>query len=78
MTGPRCYLIPELLERLQISRSEFERKRGTGQMPYIEELLPRIGRRPRYRADLVDAFLAGERRPLLPARATIRKFKRSA
>ena len=62
MTGARCYLIPELLEKLQISRRQFEMKRA--QLPFIEELLPRIDHRPRYRADLVDAYLAGERRPL--------------
>jgi hypothetical protein len=78
MTGPRCYLIPELLERLQISRRQFEIKRASGEMPYIEELLPRIGRRPRYRADLVDAFLAGERRPLAWAVATRGRGRRSA
>ena len=78
MTGPRCYLIPELLERLQMSRRQFEMKRASGEMPFIEELLPRIGRRPRYRADLVDAFLAGERRPLAIAVLRARHGRRSA
>lgn len=76
MTGPRCYLIPELLERLQLSRRQFEMRRG--EMPFIEELLPRIGRRPRYRADLVDAYLAGERRPLAMAVLCSRHGRRSA
>ena len=77
MSGPRCYLIPELLERLQISRRQFEKNRAAGLLPFLEELQPRIGR-PRYRADLVDAYFAGTfRRPMLAAR--VRTFrKRSA
>lgn len=77
MSGPRCYLIPELLERLQISRRQFEKNRAAGRLPFLEELQPRIGR-PRYRADLVDAYFAGTfRRPMLAAR--VRTFrKRSA
>lgn len=73
----RCYRIPELLEKLQISRRHFEEQRAAGRLPFLEELHPRIGRRPRYRADLIDAYLAGTyRRPLLAAR--VRKFRRSA
>ena len=56
----RCYLIPEILEKLQISKRTFTRQRKAGALPFLEELRPRIGRRPRYRADLVDRYLAGE------------------
>jgi len=64
MTGPRCYLIPELLEKLQVSRRHFEEQRARGALPFLEELMPRIGRRPRYRADPVDRYLSGTFRPL--------------
>ena len=77
MTGPRCYLIPQLLAMLQISRRRFEEQRAAGKLPFLEELQPRIGR-PRYRADLVDAFLAGERRPLAMAVLRGRHGRRSA
>lgn len=60
MSETRCYLIPELLERLQMSKQTFGRHRKAGKLPFLEELRPRIGRRPRYRADLVDRYLAGE------------------
>jgi hypothetical protein len=60
MSEPRCYLIPELLERLHMSKQTFVRQRKAGALPFLEELRPRIGRRPRYRADLVDRYLAGE------------------
>jgi len=62
----RCYLIPQLLEMLQISRRRFEEQRAAGKLPFLEELQPRMGR-PRYRADLVDRYLAGEYRPPLRA-----------
>lgn len=56
----RGYRIPELLRLLNIeNRRTFERQRAAGALPYLEEILPRVGRRPLYRADLVDAYLAG-------------------
>jgi hypothetical protein len=68
MSAARCYQIPQLLEMLQISRRRFEELRAAGKLPFLEELQPRIGR-PRYRADLVDAYFAGTfRRPMLAAR----------
>ena len=60
MSDVRCYLIPDLLVRLQMSLRTFTRQRKAGALPFLEELRPRIGRRPRYRADLVDRYLAGE------------------
>ena len=80
MTGPRCYTVPQLLEKLQVAKATFYDLKARGRMPFLEELRPRMGRRPRYRADLVDAYLAGTyRRPPLPAgRVRKMKFKRSA
>jgi hypothetical protein len=60
MADVRCYLIPFILEQLQISKRTFNRQRKAGGLPFLEELRPRIGRRPRYRADLIDQYLAGE------------------
>jgi hypothetical protein len=60
MSEIRCYLIPTLLVLLQMSPRTFTRQRKAGALPFLEELRPRIGRRPRYRADLVDRYLAGE------------------
>lgn len=57
---PRCYTIAELLARLQLGRRTFYTLKLRGQLPFLEELKPRIGRRPRYRADLVDRYLAGQ------------------
>jgi hypothetical protein len=55
----RCYTIPEVLDRLQMERRTFERLRRRGQLPFLEELRPRLGRRARYRADLIDQYLDG-------------------
>jgi hypothetical protein len=61
----RCYTVPALLAILQIPERTFYRLRDLGQLPFLEELSPRLGKRRRYRADLVDAYLAGRfgRRP---------------
>lgn len=56
----RCYLLPELLRRLQMSEATFWRLKRLGQLPFLEELKPRLGNRARYRADLVDRYLAGK------------------
>ena len=50
MSAPRCYTIPQILELLQIHRRTFFAQRKLGHLPFLEELRPRIGRRPRYRA----------------------------
>jgi hypothetical protein len=57
---PRCYTVPQLLERLQMTMRTFRRLRAKGKMPFLEELRPRLGRSVRYRADLVDRYLAGQ------------------
>jgi hypothetical protein len=58
----RCYTIAELLkpEMLDIPRRTFFELKANGKLPFLEELRPRLGRRVRYRADLVDRWLAGQ------------------
>jgi hypothetical protein len=53
------YTVAQLCEILQMSPRTFARQRKAGALPFLEELRPRLGRRPRYRADLVDRYLAG-------------------
>ena len=60
MNEPRCYTIPEILQKLQMPRTTFKTLRRAGLLPFLEELRPRLGRRVRYRADLVDRYLRGE------------------
>ncbi len=60
MTAPRCYTVPQVLALLQLKISSFTHLKKTGQLPFLEELQPRIGKRVRYRADLVDRYLAGQ------------------
>jgi hypothetical protein len=58
--SPRCYNVAQLLDLLQIPRRSFFTLKKAGRLPFLEELQPRLGRRARYRADLVDRYLAGE------------------
>jgi len=60
MSAPRCYTTRQLLELLTLARSTFFEKLKAGELPFLEELKPRIGRTARYRADLVDRYLAGQ------------------
>lgn len=60
MSAPRCYTVPQLLQLLQIPRATFFQLKKTHGLPFLEELKPRLGRSARYRADLVDRYLAGE------------------
>jgi hypothetical protein len=62
VSGARCYTITRLLQpgMLDMPRRTFFTLKKAGQLPFLEELKPRIGRRIRYRADLVDRYLAGE------------------
>ena len=55
----RCYTIPQLLDKLSMSKSNFNAARRAGRLPFLEEIRPRLDRHPRYRADLVDTYLAG-------------------
>jgi hypothetical protein len=56
----RCYTVPEVLAKLQMAHRTFMRLKSAGALPFLEELKPRLGRRARYRADLVDRYLSGE------------------
>lgn len=56
----RVYTAAQLCELLEIPPRSFWHLRRTGQLPFVEELLPRIGRVMRFRADLIDRYLAGQ------------------
>ena len=56
----RCYTVAELLALLKLSRSAFFDHLAQGELPFLEELQPRIGNRRRFRAELVDRYLAGQ------------------
>ena len=60
MAEPRCYTLPEVLARLKLPRRTFQDLRAAGKLPFIEELKPRLGRTLRFRADLIDRYLAGQ------------------
>lgn len=60
MSAPHFYTIRELLKLLQMSQTTFGVLRRRGKLPFLEELQPRLGGTPRYRADLVDRYLAGQ------------------
>lgn len=59
---PRCYTIARLLERdmLDMPRRTFFTLKKAGKLPFLDEIKPRVGRRIRYRADLIDRYLAGQ------------------
>jgi len=58
-TDLRCYTIKQICEFLQVKLSTFNQLRREGKLPFLEELRPRLGH-PRYRADLIDKYLAGQ------------------
>ena len=60
MSEARCYTIPQVRDRLQMAPRTFSKLKQQGKLPFLEELKPRLGRHPRYRADLVDRYLAGQ------------------
>lgn len=57
MNGPRCYTVAQILELLALPRATFYELKRAGKLPCLEELQPRLGRRLRFRADLVDRYL---------------------
>lgn len=61
---PRCYTAAQVMEKLNMPRSTFFMLKAAGKLPFVEELLPRVGRCARFRADLVDRYVAGEWRGL--------------
>lgn len=60
MADRRCYTIAQICEELDICRATFFGLRNAGKLPFLEELRPRVGRKVRYRADLVDRYFANE------------------
>jgi len=82
MTGPspRCYTLKQLLspELLNMPRRTFFTLRKAGELPFLEELQPRVGRCMRFRADLVDRYLSGQWRhqpPMRMAKADLGKAR---
>lgn len=57
MGSPRCYTTETICELLDLPPRTFYQLKAAGDMPFLEELKPRIGRRARYRADLIDRYL---------------------
>jgi hypothetical protein len=53
------YSKAELLVVLDLKESTFVHLKASGRLPFVVELLPRLGKHARYRADLVDRYLAG-------------------
>lgn len=58
----RVYTVAQLLsvDLLNMARATFFRLRAQGKLPFLIEIEPRAGRLIRYRADLVDRYLAGQ------------------
>lgn len=56
----RAYTIAQICELASMPRRTFFHLRAKGELPFLTELLPRLGHVVRYRADLVDRYLAGE------------------
>ena len=56
----RCYTLAQILARLQMAKGTFNDLRRAGKLPFVEELLPRLGKHARYRADLFDRYMRGE------------------
>lgn len=56
----RVYTVAQVLVELNIARSTFFYLKKRGQLPFLVEVEPRIGRLIRYRADLVDRWTAGQ------------------
>lgn len=55
----RCYSAAQIISFLGISQRSFFEMKRRGQLPFVEELQPRLGRTVRYRADLIERYLAG-------------------
>jgi hypothetical protein len=57
---PRCYTIAEVRAHLHVSERTFRSLWKAGRYPFLEEVLPRFGRRIRFRADLIDRYVSGQ------------------
>jgi hypothetical protein len=60
MPDLRVYTTADVLAKLQLTARTFSRLKKDQALPFLEEVKPRLGRYPRYRADLVDRYLAGQ------------------
>lgn len=58
--SPRCYTVAQILDKLQLPRRTFYELKKAGEIPCLEEIQPRLGRRARYRADLIDRYLENQ------------------
>lgn len=56
----RCYTVADVCAILKIPRRSFFHLRRTGQLPFLDELKPRIGRVVRYRAAPIDRYVDGQ------------------
>lgn len=56
---PGAYTVTQVCERIAMGRSTFYRLKDAGELPFLEEVQPRLGKRPRYRADLVEQYVSG-------------------
>lgn len=54
----RCYTTAEVIRKLSLSRRTFFRLKSRGELP-LDELLPRLGRVARFRAEPIDRWLDG-------------------
>lgn len=66
---PRCYTTAQAIEKLNLPRRTFFLLKSRGELP-LEELLPRLGRVVRYRAEPIDRWLDG--------RGSVRSMNRKA
>lgn len=64
------YTITQVCQRTSLARSTFYRLRDAGELPFLEEVRPRIGKRARYRADLIEQWVAGNWQTFSKAHAT--------
>ena len=54
----RGYTVGQLVHKLSITPSAFSHLKKAGKLPFLEELLPRLGHTVRYRAEPIDRYLA--------------------
>jgi len=60
MSARAFYFTNEIADLLRITRRTFDRQRVAGLLPFLDEIRPRLGNKPRYRAEPVDRWLAGQ------------------
>ncbi len=65
MTTPRdlqpgAYTTAQVCQRISMRRTTFYALKAAGELPFLEEVQPRLGRIVRYRADLVEQYVANQ------------------